>query len=91
MIISRGSSSFDFPWEKSCALPSRTDRENVKGSVRRVDGEVWKEEDREIVYSHEVFRFGASSLGLLQEEASGLSGLNPLSFFKVFSFSFLQV
>ena len=76
MIISRGSSSFDFPWEKSCALPSRTDRENVKGSVRRVDGDGWKEEDRTVVYSHEVLRFGASSFGLLQEETSVFSGLN---------------
>ena len=41
---------------------------NVESDLRRVDGEVWKEEDRQIVYSHEVFRFGAYASRLLQEE-----------------------
>ncbi|XP_075505991.1 protein ENHANCED DISEASE RESISTANCE 2-like isoform X2 [Primulina tabacum] len=34
-----------------------------------MDGEVWTEEDREIIYSHAIFCARVSSVGLLQEEA----------------------
>lgn len=42
----------------------------IKSGVRRMDGEVWKEEDREVIYSYEIFRAGVSPSGLLQEETS---------------------
>ena len=47
---------------------------DVEGRVRRMDGPIWKEEDRAFFHPHAVFRTRAAASGLLQEEASGQHG-----------------
>lgn len=39
-----------------------------------MDGPLWKEEDRQIIYTHAVLRPRDPASGLLQEKASGQRG-----------------